>query len=422
MKAGRILRVGGGHWDDTMSDDEIDWIGNEGARVSRILADLAQGKWSTKEQGFVGELMAGGWSEAALPPSKPAPAPAPSVRPDRAPAAAPAASPATWIQVQSPSTFYVGCTLGEGVPRAEVRDAAVGTLEKKLRFDTDSSNRARYDPGFLGIEIPLPGVSQKRRKEMVKAVGGKILVLDYHHFSLAMNEKRRFQMWSAVNVDYSAAARAHARNRDAFGSDTWTLDPRLPASLQVQNDEFYGPATAVDRGHVVRRDDNCWGASLRETEFANSDTFHWTNCTPQHERFNRSRLAGIWGGLEDAIKQQSEEQAERMSIFAGPVLDAGDPDAYGIQYPVKFWKVVAAVVDGELSAYGFVLDQTPVVDEFGLEVLDFGKFTVHQRPLLEIERMTGVVLPDVLEAADVLLGNEAIDLGGGDELAHRARR
>ncbi|MGF2043771.1 DNA/RNA non-specific endonuclease, partial [Staphylococcus aureus] len=64
-------------------------------------------------------------------------------------------------------------------------------------------------------------------------------------------------MWSASNVDYSDALR-DTRNRTELGNGAWRLDKRIPALYQIQAHEFYDPATLVDKGHIVRRDDNCW--------------------------------------------------------------------------------------------------------------------------------------------------------------------
>ena len=121
------------------------------------------------------------------------------------------------------------------------------------------------------------------------------------------------------------------------------------------------------------------------------------------------------------MKQRAQDGTARMSIFAGPVLADDDPEAYGLQYPVKFWKVVAAMVDGELEAYGFVLDQTPTIDRWGLEELDFGKLRVHQVSLSDIETLTGMVFPAVLRAADVRLGHEAIAIDRLESVRHPHR-
>ena len=52
-----------------------------------------------------------------------------------------------------------------------------------------------------------------------------------------------------------------------------------------------------------------------------------------------------------------------LAVFAGPVLDPDDLPYRGIQIPLRFWKVVAFVQDGALAATGYILDQTPLVDD-----------------------------------------------------------
>ncbi|WP_457841006.1 DNA/RNA non-specific endonuclease, partial [Staphylococcus aureus] len=75
-------------------------------------------------------------------------------------------------------------------------------------------------------------------------------------------------------------------------------DPRLPNETQV-GDELYDD-NPLDRGHIARRADLLWG-TLSEARQANTDSFFFTDITPQHEAFNQSSANGIWGVLEDAI-------------------------------------------------------------------------------------------------------------------------
>jgi endonuclease G len=264
---------------------------------------------------------------------------------------------------------------------------------------------------------------------MMKA-GSKDLVLKYYHYSLAMNEDRRMAMWTAANVDYKLKTKL---TRKELGTDDWRADPRISGLRQITRTELYDPARNVDLGHIVRRNDSAWGKTDTEAEFANSDTFHYTNCTPQHEAFNRTNppksegyegIHGIWGRLEDQIQSQLELVERKASIFAGPVLDnANDPtENFGlgeIQYPMKFWKVICVVdkVDGPI-AYGFLLDQTDVVEQFGLgvEKLNFNSFKKQQIKLNKITELTGVVFDDALYAVDVLKNNT--DEGGDEALRY----
>jgi endonuclease G, mitochondrial len=260
-----------------------------------------------------------------------------------------------------------------------------------------------------------------------------VVELRYHHFSIAMNEKRRLCMWAASNADYTEGMRDE-RPRDAFGGEDWREDPRLPSELQILNEEFYGPATNVDRGHVVRRDDNCWGETRLEREYANADSYHWTNCTPQHEAFNQERpkgaqykdIQGLWGGLESHLVRQLKAVGNRASQFAGPVLDNGnDPHRdFGsgdIQYPTRFWKIIAVVgVENQhprLYVYGFLLDQSDVIGKFKLEErIELGKFAAQARPLTEIEALTGLTFAKIFHDHDEIAGHGAIPLDGSESL------
>ena len=225
-------------------------------------------------------------------------------------------------------------------------------------------------------------------------------------------------MWSAVNVDYSPSRRPFKGGRKAFGSDDWRPDPRISSKFQIGDAELY-KGTQFDRGHIVRRDDSAWGDTIRQQEFANADTFHYTNCTPQHKAFNQALMEGLWGQLEEYIKTAlggGGAVGNRACIYAGPILAGSDPtgefDGGTIQYPVRFWKVfVAAEVENNqdiLRAYGFILDQRAVIERFGLdEQLDFGALGVYQVALEQITGSTGVIFADAVTSADVMATQNA---------------
>jgi endonuclease G len=39
------------------------------------------------------------------------------------------------------------------------------------------------------------------------------------------------------------------------------------------------------------------------------DTFHFTNCCPQHERFNQGK--NLWAGLEDYLLNRAADERKR---------------------------------------------------------------------------------------------------------------
>ena len=258
-------------------------------------------------------------------------------------------------------------------------------------------------------------------------------MLKYHHFELVMNRARRMQMWSAANVDY-APARKMEGERDSWGSDRWIPDPRIPAAVQIFDADFYKPAGNIDRGHVVRREDNEWGDDESEIEFANSDTFHWTNCTPQHEAFNQSTpgrndkayrgMEGLWGAFENHIQKSRTGDDTRACLLAGPILAEDDPSAdFGkgpIRYPIRFFKIVC-VAEGpvgrkRLRVFGFILSQKDVVARFGIERFGPGRFKGQQVPLTEIEEAAGLKFEQVLHDADVLAGQKGRDVASATDV------
>ena len=68
---------------------------------------------------------------------------------------------------------------------------------------------------------------------------------------------------------------------------------------------------------------------------ATDDTFHFTNCSPQHANLNQK----IWVDLEDYLLDHAQEDDVRLTVFTGPVFKDDDPTYRGVQLPRRFWKV-----------------------------------------------------------------------------------
>jgi endonuclease G len=322
-----------------------------------------------------------------------------------------------------PVTIHIqsGDAVAQIIPQQVLAaDAArLPAVEKVIRFDTNYDAKEGYKedflaPGNAALRVPMPKVAASRMGEIFMDFSrpGEPFLFKYRHYSLVMNKKRRLQMWSAVNVDYSAERR-DGRSRAELGTDKWIPDPRIPTKFQITDPDFYQPAGNIDRGHIVRREDSAWGDSPDELEYSNSDTFHWTNCTPQHEAFNQenprgySGRKGIWGEFEAYAKSQITQNEERCCILAGPVLRPGNPSAdFGsgnIQYPIEFWKVIV-VASGDdnsrkLQAFGFIFSQADVVRDFGIEFVA-GRFARYQKKLSVITQRSGVEFDQALLAAD----------------------
>jgi endonuclease G len=293
---------------------------------------------------------------------------------------------------------------------------AVGSeIAKQPIVDRRYSKRTGYKPKFLGtnFEVPLPRV--KDMGSVAKLDGGEH-VIPYQHFSVVMNKRRRLAIYTASNVDFRAAAHPSGGdyNRDALGgfgpndTETWITDPRLPEEHQLP-DRFYNrDRTAFDKGHLVRREDVCFGSSYAVIQRANGDTYHTTNCSPQVLGFNRSNKQGVWGLLENNVG--SEGKREKYQVFAGPVFDDDDPwfdgvDDRGpleIQIPQVYWKVIVARGADGLEAFGFRMEQDLSKVDFTAEE-EFAvkrNLVEHMCPIADIARAAGLVFDAVIVAAD----------------------
>ena len=173
--------------------------------------------------------------------------------------------------------------------------------------------------------------------------------------------------------------------------DVWRIDPRIDAELQVTgacyaNNQF-------DRGHLTRREDLEYGASKVSAIAAANDTCHWTNCTPQAAQFNEGKQ--LWAGLELHILEQAVEKNRfRAQVITGPVFGARDPAIPGfpgLRYPLRYWKVVAAInASDRLSATAYVLDQRAQVEPGarGAPEVPFTPYKTFQTTLANVEALT----------------------------------
>ncbi len=259
--------------------------------------------------------------------------------------------------------------------------------DRGIQIDPDYSDRPGYDSEFLGSgehAVPLPLLPDELLPQAAineLATSEPRYILPYYHFSVVLNKERRLAFFTAVNIDGTLAERPK-RERDH-----WFFDPRVPEAEQT-GDEVYAK-NPLDLGHLVRRLDPAWGESPEVVKLANDDTFHFTNCTPQHQDFNRNKTS--WAGLEDYILKNADNLHFKVNVFTGPVL-ADDDDAYqGVQLPRQFWKVVTMVKEsGELSATAYLLSQKELIEGLRVtrEPFSYGAYRTYQVPVTRVEELT----------------------------------
>jgi endonuclease G, mitochondrial len=189
-----------------------------------------------------------------------------------------------------------------------------------------------------------------------------------------MSRSRRTAYFTAVNID------GKKKKTIKRGRDVWYFDPRLEREHQPGPDLY--ERNDLDRGHLVRREDPVWG---RSAATANEDTFHFTNCAPQHKHLNRLS----WLRLEDYILKNAVANELKVSVFTGPVLRADDMVYRQFyQIPAEFWKVVVMVKPGKkLSATAYLQTQKNLIEDLEFA---YGAYRTYQVPVARIEAITGL--------------------------------
>lgn len=256
-----------------------------------------------------------------------------------------------------------------------------------------------YDPAFLGTAVPLPALTDEQRRAAATRTdarpGDDPVVLPYTHFSVVVNRLRQLAFYTVVNIDGDDLTDLER------SADRWFLDPRIAESEQIGEDLYR--RNALDRGHLVRRLDPVWGA---DPQRPNDDTFHFTNCSPQHERFNQGQ--DLWQGLENYILGNAGLRRRRITVFTGPVLADDDPLYKGVRLPLAFWKIIAYDrADGTLVSAGYVLEQAKLIDDMlgARAAFEPGTYRV---TLAELRRRTGLDF-DHLVAHELPVSDSGLD-------------
>jgi len=269
----------------------------------------------------------------------------------------------------TPSAIPAGPQRIEPAPPAK----ALTHAAEALRLDRDYSNRAGYDWRFIpGLDLPLPQPNPALARQVAPLQQGEpnpaTGELKYEHFSIKMNKSKRIAVFTATNIDggtYLEVDRGTGLvSASASEGETWFKDPRIGANFFLDQSFYSDWSDYFDRGHLTRRTDPTWGTS-QQAERANADTFHFTNCSPQHFRFNQTTK--YWQGAERYVLENgvlATDSRKRLCVFQGPVFnDRIDFWSGDVQIPSSFFKVIVWKSATGPKSVGLVVDQRSLLSE-----------------------------------------------------------
>ncbi|MCZ6618469.1 MAG: DNA/RNA non-specific endonuclease [Gammaproteobacteria bacterium] len=260
-----------------------------------------------------------------------------------------------------------------------------------------------YDEIFIGegIRIPLPTFNRQLGRSILRAPGlRKNIFSDHAHFTVVMNEYTRQLVYSAYNIDQSN----FLPRPPGGGKRSWRNDPNVKAKFQLDNDYYKDRQTPTgkipnpyDRGHMVMRFNNMWGADNDESDKAGKATFIYSNSSLQHENLNRDE----WKALEIGIVREFEDDKNnKLAVFTGPIY--GDLDRHinltdqeSARVPSGFFKVICyrrktAVEASKLGVLAFAIFQDTEVlrDKKGGKQVKTNR--EYQVTISELQNWTGI--------------------------------
>lgn len=380
-------------WTNAMGNDKLDWIANEGIRISQILKYL--------ETGHANHPLAQKVLSTVMPPWSESSAPSAMGVHSTTPSGLQFSTDGNGItRILVPIEIGVRVPLGDasnsvssvlpGTPSSLVANSTQSpttplTTTELVEIDTTNyAERNGFNPNFLGtgsLSVPLPTLSAKAKTNQLK-ISGASGELKYWNYSAVMNRERRLAFFSAANID-------PALGKGNRAGDGWIRDQRVDKvdrSAQIGN-EFYEKQKTLeaedrsknpfDKGHLTRREDLQWGRTLTLAKRNGDDSFHFPNCAPQHFEFNQARkVNGIWNRLEQMTTNIAGDGAQ-FCVFNGPVFDAPvstrgadgklrlnlrgkpktDPLIKGQHIPKLFYKVIVWPEKKQLRVAAFVVSQ-----------------------------------------------------------------
>lgn len=275
-------------------------------------------------------------------------------------------------------------------------------LDSELELTRRPIDRFVDAPGFnerfLGVRVRLPQLSQSLKAAAARRLDEpESYLLPFQHFTTVMHASRRLPIFAAVNIDGSSFNTTKKPARPA-----WSYDPRIDETQQPDDSVF---STLVQRGHMGAREFMWWGEDDEALE-ADVHSFTLTNVCPQIGSFN-GRLE--WFKLERLLVKSAKYRQQRVNCFMGPVFATADPlyddlrsensDAAmdtGIRLPLRFWYILVWKDGKKLRNRCFVLDQGDDIESAGPLEFDFeAPATVREVSLAEITRLSKLSFVDL---------------------------
>ena len=185
---------------------------------------------------------------------------------------------------------FAGHALGAGGRRRRDHPSQRRQVQNRQRLPARVSGR--------GFNVPLPSLTSEVERELAPLKDSVKTELKYDHYSLKINRERRTAFFVAANINGAQLWDA-AEDGPRPARPQWSFDPRMREEFQPDDVIF---SSAMQRGHLYKREDAMWGSDSDAKRRADEHSFTITNATPMIANFNNVE----WGDLEDIVTRECD--------------------------------------------------------------------------------------------------------------------
>ena len=162
-------------------------------------------------------------------------------------------------------------------------------------------------------------------------------VIHHQYYDLVYDELHEQAKWVFYKLYPSYLNGPYKRRND------FRADPKV-ISKSANHSDYRG--SGYDRGHLMPAADMTW------SEVALSESFYYSNMSPQHPSFNR----GVWKRLESKVRSWCME-SDSLFIITGPVVNTIF-DVIGqnrVAIPDAYFKVIMRFKQNKKEGIAFLL-------------------------------------------------------------------
>ena len=165
-------------------------------------------------------------------------------------------------------------------------------------------------------------------------------IIHHQYYDLVYDEQHEQAKWIFYKLYPGYLNGPYKRKND------FRVDPKVISNSANHND-YRG--SGYDRGHLMPAADMTW------SEVALSESFYYSNMSPQHPSFNR----GVWKRLESKVRSWCAE-SDSLFVTTGPVFNTifGVIGPNKVAVPGAYFKVIIRFKQNTKEGIAFLLPNT----------------------------------------------------------------